>query len=102
MKENVEYFPQADKMVCWDCQKEIGLNEDFMAYPHEQGDCLIQGKDGKPKKVFVKCRACHTKDPHLHFQKCEVYSRIVGYIRPVEQWNKGKKEEWKDRTPYKV
>ena len=28
---------------------------------------------------------------------CEVYSRIVGYLRPVEQWNDGKQEEFKDR-----
>lgn len=28
---------------------------------------------------------------------CEIYSRIVGYLRPVEQWNKGKKSEFRDR-----
>ena len=28
---------------------------------------------------------------------CEVYSRIVGYLRPVQNWNKGKKQEWEDR-----
>jgi len=27
----------------------------------------------------------------------EVYSRIVGYYRPVQNWNDGKKEEFKDR-----
>lgn len=31
---------------------------------------------------------------------CEVYSRIVGYIRPVQQWNKGKKKEFKDRKEF--
>lgn len=39
-------------------------------------------------------------------EKCgaanEVYSRIVGYIRPVQQWNTGKKAEWTDRTTYKM
>ncbi|MFA6160118.1 MAG: ribonucleoside triphosphate reductase [Parcubacteria group bacterium] len=35
-------------------------------------------------------------------QKCEVYSRIVGYIRPVEQWNAGKSEEYKDRKEFVV
>jgi ribonucleoside-triphosphate reductase (formate) len=35
-------------------------------------------------------------------QKCEVYSRIVGYIRPVQQWNAGKSEEFKDRREYVV
>ena len=31
---------------------------------------------------------------------CEVYSRVVGYFRPVSNWNKGKKEEFKDRKKY--
>ncbi len=30
--------------------------------------------------------------------KCEVYSRVVGYIRPIEQWNDGKQAEFKDRV----
>jgi anaerobic ribonucleoside-triphosphate reductase len=35
-------------------------------------------------------------------QRCEVYSRVCGYHRPVNHWNKGKKEEFQDRTTYKV
>jgi anaerobic ribonucleoside-triphosphate reductase len=35
-------------------------------------------------------------------QKCEVYSRIVGYIRPVEQWNAGKTSEFGDRKEFVV
>lgn len=30
-------------------------------------------------------------------KECEVYTRIVGYLRPVVQWNKGKKSEYGDR-----
>jgi len=33
-------------------------------------------------------------------QKCEVYSRVVGYLSPVSDWNKGKKEEFKDRRTF--
>ena len=33
--------------------------------------------------------------------KCEVYSRVVGYMRPVETWNEGKKEEFRDRKEFK-
>lgn len=33
-------------------------------------------------------------------QKCEVYSRVVGYHRPVQNWNKGKKEEFSDRSEF--
>lgn len=35
-------------------------------------------------------------------QKTEVYSRVVGYIRPVQQWNKGKQAEFGDRKEYVV
>lgn len=28
----------------------------------------------------------------------EVYSRVVGYYRPVSQWHAGKKEEFKERV----
>ncbi len=33
---------------------------------------------------------------------CEVYSRIVGYLRPVQDWNEGKQQEFSDREVYQV
>lgn len=33
---------------------------------------------------------------------CEVYSRVVGYLRPVKQWNKGKQEEFDSRQVFKL
>lgn len=33
-------------------------------------------------------------------ERCEVYSRIVGYYRPVNNWNTGKRQEFKDRKEY--
>ncbi len=33
-------------------------------------------------------------------KECEVYSRVVGYYRPVQRWNEGKKEEFRDRLEY--
>jgi anaerobic ribonucleoside-triphosphate reductase len=33
---------------------------------------------------------------------CEVYSRIVGYLRPVQNWNKGKRQEFEERRTYQV
>ncbi|TET21496.1 MAG: hypothetical protein E3J76_05305, partial [Candidatus Aminicenantes bacterium] len=33
-------------------------------------------------------------------EKTEVYSRIVGYLRPVSTWNDGKRQEFRERTPY--
>jgi len=35
-------------------------------------------------------------------QRTEIYSRIVGYIRPIVQWNPGKKTEWKDRKFFDI
>ena len=32
--------------------------------------------------------------------KCEIYSRVVGYMRPVSQWNTGKQQEFKDRKVF--
>lgn len=33
---------------------------------------------------------------------CEVYSRIVGYLRPVQDWNRGKQQEFAERRMYAV
>ena len=33
---------------------------------------------------------------------CEVYSRVVGYHRPVKNWNKGKQEEFRQRKEFRV
>jgi len=35
-------------------------------------------------------------------EETEVYSRIVGYLRPVGTWNDGKRQEFRERTPYTV
>ena len=42
------------------------------------------------------CPKCTIKQP------CEVYSRIVGYYRPVQQWNEGKQEEFKERKEFQI
>jgi anaerobic ribonucleoside-triphosphate reductase len=33
---------------------------------------------------------------------CEVYSRIVGYLRPTQNWNDGKQQEFADRKTFQV
>ncbi len=57
------------------------------------------------------CPLEHTEEEMDHYGKInkqgvivmpmEVYSRIVGYYRPVMDWNKGKKMEFAQRTMYK-
>ena len=82
--------------VCHDCGKEIKIEGDeikngvFLAYDH----------NGTKINIF-KCSDCYQKNPELaSFQKCEVYSRVVGYIRPVQQWHKGKKQEYDERKEF--
>ncbi|MBI5061072.1 MAG: ribonucleoside triphosphate reductase [Candidatus Aenigmarchaeota archaeon] len=41
-----------------------------------------------------KCPSCG--------EDTEVYSRVVGYFRPVQNWNAGKREEFKDRLEYDI
>jgi len=41
-----------------------------------------------------KCPKCN--------KAAEVYSRIVGYYRPIQNWNEGKREEFKQRKEYKA
>ncbi|MEA3398197.1 MAG: anaerobic ribonucleoside-triphosphate reductase [Patescibacteria group bacterium] len=35
-------------------------------------------------------------------QECEIYSRVVGYLRPVKQWNDGKMAEYNNRKTFNV
>jgi len=41
-----------------------------------------------------KCPKCN--------KSTEVYSRVVGYYRPVQNWNEGKREEFKQRKEYRA
>ncbi len=41
-----------------------------------------------------RCAVCH--------EETEIYSRVVGYLRPVKQWNNGKQAEFSMRKTFKV
>jgi ribonucleoside-triphosphate reductase len=43
------------------------------------------------------CPTCLAENKNT---ECEVYSRVVGYLRPVSQWNKGKQQEFADRLTF--
>lgn len=40
--------------------------------------------------------------PVVKRQRCEVYSRVVGYLRPVDQWHAGKQQEFHDRVAFRI
>ncbi len=50
----------------------------------------------------------HGYIPGEHFEcpycgkECEVYSRVVGYYRPVQNWNDGKRQEFNERSMFKI
>jgi ribonucleoside-triphosphate reductase len=51
--------------------------------------CPTHGYLAGEKELCPKCE-----------EPCEVYSRVVGYLRPVNQWNKGKQEEYRTREVF--
>jgi len=53
--------------------------------------CPVHGYLSGEHGVCEKCGA-----------ECEVYSRVVGYLRPVKQWNRGKQEEFVRRKMFKI
>lgn len=100
-EEIVEEKPRNFTAPCWDCGKIITTKDDdviggkFLVYE-------IEGAHGKEKIGTIKCDECFEKNPALtDYKSCEVYSRIVGYMRPVQQWNVGKVQEFKDRKEFK-
>ena len=85
-------------MMCHDCKKEIKVKDEDLVNAKE----LVYDNAGE-KITILKCDECYEKDPSLrNFQSCEVYSRCVGYYRPVQQWNKGKQQEYKERVNYET
>ena len=51
--------------------------------------CLDHGYLAGEQETCPKCE-----------QSCEIYSRVVGYLRPVRQWNQGKQEEFRTREVF--
>lgn len=86
---------------CHDCRKEVTV----VVSLDPQGFAVSGGAlfEPEPDKLYTKCDACFGKNPLLtDFRNCEVYSRVVGYLRPVSQWNEGKQAEFADRKCYRV
>jgi anaerobic ribonucleoside-triphosphate reductase len=84
--------------VCHDCGKKMLIeNEDI------KNGVYLEYEKGDEKINVFKCNECFAKNKALmNFQPCEVYSRVVGYIRPVQQWHKGKKQEFGERKEYEI
>ena len=89
---------QKNNLFCHDCKEEIKIKDKEI-----QNGVLLVYDDGGEKTEVYKCQECFRKNPSLtNFRKCEVYSRVVGYLRPVQQWHIGKKQEFAERKEYKA
>ncbi len=83
--ENIEGLKSLIKMICTRYRLPyFTITPTFSVCP----------EDGYVSGEHAHCPKCG--------EECEIYSRVVGYLRPVQQWNKGKKREFANRRTYKV
>ena len=76
------------KKQCHDCGSKNNLKH------------LVYEEDRKEIDVY-KCEECFEKSESLsNYKRCECYSRIVGYLRPVRDWNKAKSLEFEERETF--
>ena len=52
----------------------------------------------KPLTTLEADAAFHLADDER--QRCEIWTRVMGYHRPVSSFNKGKKSEFAERTSF--
>jgi len=85
---------------CYDCKKALTV----LAVSNGNDITITGGAIYAPKgidKKFLKCDKCVSLDPVLrNYQPVQNYSRCVGYMRPVNDWNPGKQEEFRMRKTY--
>ena len=85
------FLPEAiDRETCKKLVKKIA--ETKLPYFSITPTFSVCRNHGYVKGEFPKCPECE--------EETEVYSRIVGYLRPVSTWNDGKQQEFQERTPY--
>ena len=91
---------------CHDCGQEVCIEADLDPKTWKleiRGGALYQIEYNGAKAIYLKCDECFKQDPVLrNFRRCEVYSRVVGYLRPVSDWNEGKRAEYNMRKEFKM
>jgi hypothetical protein len=56
---------------------------------------------GRSKSVDRNANTSRKVDAELRVP-CEVYSRVVGYLRPVQSWHDGKRQEFEERQTFVI
>lgn len=90
---------------CVDCNKDVKVEVKAI------GENQIEIKGGAiyqppkqynyPEEYVCKCDTCFKIDPKIH-QRNEVYTRVVGYLRPTSQMNAGKISEIEQRAMFHI
>jgi hypothetical protein len=81
---------------CFDCGCDITIKNKEI-----ENGVLLEYNDNDEDFFILKCDKCYEKNQGISdYKKCEVYSRIVGYLRPVQNYNPGKKQEYEERKEY--
>lgn len=83
-KKLVKKIVENYKLPYFSITPTFSICEDHGYLKGEAKKCPHKDNDGKPCKLSPL-----------------VYSRIVGYYRPVKQWNKGKMQEYNEREEFK-
>ncbi len=97
--ENTKESTLSWEGICHDCRCGVHVT----ATPKDDGIHIHGGSvyEPEPGTFLLKCDTCYGNDSFLkNYQPCEVYSRIVGYLRPVAQWNDAKQAEFRDREMF--
>lgn len=84
---------------CQDCDCEIKV----VIKRTDEGFLVTGGAvyEHTRDKFYLKCDECFEREPVLKdFQPCLIFSRIVGYLTPTNQWNDGKKAEFSIRKTF--
>lgn len=84
---------------CIDCGEEFKI---YLERISEKDIEIKNGVIGKRQGEFMcKCSSCFEKNDNFG-SKTEVYSRVVGYLRPISNWNKAKRDEFEMRKPFTI
>uniref|UniRef100_A0A6H1ZFW8 Putative anaerobic ribonucleoside-triphosphate reductase n=1 Tax=viral metagenome TaxID=1070528 RepID=A0A6H1ZFW8_9ZZZZ len=88
--------------ACQSCKDPVDIIIFKNAMEVEGNGGVIVGDMWDDKPQF-KCSRCLERDSGMISPtKCEIFTRVVGYLRPIQGFNLGKAEEFRDRKTFKI
>ena len=86
---------------CQSCEEPVDLVIWKKGFETEGNGGMIVSAEFDPRPEF-KCTKCLERDNYrISPTRCEIFTRVCGYLRPIQSFNPGKREEFKDRKTYK-